>query len=118
MSNWIKTDDLQYAKKIRNGVYEIAEARYAEDKYIVCRSKVIIANWLDSDGNYDSDCVEIIKTYYDSAENFEEMWSDMDTRELVLAEMIFEETPYDRTDKYELCSEEAIEEKLQEYIAK
>ena len=116
MSNWIKTDDLQYVKKIRNGVYKIAEARYAEDRYIVCRDKVIIANWLDSDGNYDSDCVEIIKVYYGSVDEFKEKWINSDMREQVLAEIIFEETPYDRTDKYELCTMEIVEDKLQEFL--
>lgn len=92
------------------------EARYAEDKYIVCKGKIVIKNWLDSDGNYDSDCVEVIKAYYESVDDFHKRWADLDMREHVLAEMIFEEMPYFTTDKYELCSEEAVEEKLQEYI--
>lgn len=116
LNGWTKTDDLQYVKKIDDGIYKIAEARYAEDKYIVCKGKIIIKNWLDSDGNYDSDCAEIIKAYYESIDDFHKKWTDLDMREHVLAEMIFEEMPYFATDKYELCSEEAVEEKLQEYI--
>lgn len=116
LNGWTKTDDLQYVKKIDDGIYKIAEARYAEDKYIVCKGKIVIKNWLDSDGNYDSDCVEVIKAYYESVDDFHKRWADLDMREHVLAEMIFEEMPYFTTDKYELCSEEAVEEKLQEYI--
>lgn len=116
LNGWTKTDDLQYVKKIDDGIYKIVEARYAEDKYIVCKGKIVIKNWLDSDGNYDSDCVEVIKAYYESVDDFHKRWADLDMREHVLAEMIFEEMPYFTTDKYELCSEEAVEEKLQEYI--
>lgn len=116
LNGWTKTDDLQYVKKIDDGIYKIVEARYAEDKYIVCKGKIVIKNWLDSDGNYDSDCVEIINTYYSSIDDFHKKWADLNMREQVLAEMIFEEVPYFAADKYELCSEEAVEEKLQEYI--
>lgn len=116
LNGWTKTDDLQYIKKIDDGIYKIVEARYAEGKYIVCKGKIVIKNWLDSDGNYDSDCVEIINAYYSSIDDFHKKWADLDMREQVLAEMIFEEAPYFAADKYELCSEEAVKEKLQEYI--
>ena len=113
---WIKTDDMQYINKIKNGLYKLVEARYAEDKYIVCCDEVIIANWLDSDGNYDSDTKEIITAYYESVEDFENRHLDLEYREQALAEMIFQETPYYRKDRYEIVYMNAVEEKLKEYM--
>lgn len=43
--DWIKTDDLQYLRKIKKGVYELAEVRTTALKtYAICRDNVIIAN--------------------------------------------------------------------------
>ena len=113
---WIKTDDMQYVNKIKGGVYKLVEARYAEDKYIVCCDEVIITNWLDSDRNYDSDTKEIITAYYESVEDFESKHLDLGYREQALAEMIFQETPYYETDKWEIVSMDIVEEKLKEYM--
>lgn len=116
MPGWIKTDDLQYVNHKKDGIYEIVEARYAEGRYIVCKGTVIISNWLDSDGNYDSDCARIITAYYDSVRDFTGRYLDEDTREQVLAEMIFEETAYWETDVYEIVSEDEVENKINEYM--
>lgn len=115
-NNWIKTDDLQYVKKVKDGVYKLVEARYAEDKYLVCRDKVVLSNWLDSDGKYDKDCEEIITAYYETVEEFENKHQEINYREQPLAEMIFQETPYYRTDKWEIVSMEQVEERLKDYI--
>lgn len=112
---WIKTDDLQYVNKIKKGVYEIAEARYAEDKYLLCKGKIIIQNWLDSDDKYDSNCRNIICSFYNSVEEFFEYYPDTDEREEVLAEMLFEETPYYET-SWQLTSKKNINEKLEKYL--
>ena len=116
MSEWLQTDDLQYSQKIKEGIYRFAEARYAENKYIICKGEIIIKNWLDSDNEYDADCKTIIQAYYSSVDNFLETYPDAEIREQVLAEMLFEETAYRDTDKYEIVSMDEVEEKLQAYL--
>ena len=32
---WIKTDDMQYVKRVEDGKWKLVEARYAEGKYIL-----------------------------------------------------------------------------------
>ena len=97
---FIKTDDLQYVNKLKDGVYRCLEARYAEDKYLLCTDKIIIPNWLDSDGNYDSDCRDVITSFYGTIEEFECNYEDEEYREQVLAEMLFESIPYYNLEEY------------------
>lgn len=95
---WEKTDDLQYVRKIEQGVYHIAEARYAEDKYLICNGTVTIGDYLDDTGNYDKECKSLICSFYSSVEAFCDNYKDIEVREWILAEMIFEERPYYETD--------------------
>ena len=115
--DWIKTDDLQYLRKIKKGVYELAEVRTTALKtYAICRDNVIIANWLHSDGEYDADCVDIVKMYYDSVEEFESDYRDKDEREQILAEMIFENMEMCEMRDYELFKKlEDAESRLEDY---
>ena len=115
MSEWIKTDDLQYIKKKKDGIYTIVEARCVGNVYVVLRGEVIIANWLDSDKNYNSDCKKIIESYYGSVTYFEANYSDEEFREQVLAELIFEEVLNWDEDFYEIVTENEVEQKLEEY---
>lgn len=118
VGRWIKTDDLQYVLKVAAGHYKLVEARYAEDKYIICRDEVSIKDWLNDDGFYDEECVKIIKAYYSSVPDFEKAYENRNMREQVLAEMLFEETGYDLTDKWELVPDDipTVESKLQKYM--
>lgn len=58
-----------------------------------------IRDWLDNDdGSYTDDCVEIIKTFYSSVEDYEQAAENADVGYQYLAEMIFEETAYEELD--------------------
>lgn len=92
---WIKTDDYQYTKKIGNGYYHFIEARYIEDDcYLLCEDIVDIKDYFNKDGSYTDECKEIISFYYGNEQNFNNAYLNEEFREQVLAEMIFEETPY------------------------
>ena len=88
---WIKTDDTQYLKKLRAGVYKLVQSTELPDgNYSVFTNTIVIANWMDSDGMYDANCRSIMKSYYGSIEKFEDKYPDPEHREQVLAEMLFE----------------------------
>lgn len=90
---WIKTDDTQYLKKLRAGVYKLIQSTELPDgNYSVFTNTIVIANWMDSDGMYDANCRSIMKSYYGSIEKFEDKYPDPEHREQVLAEMLFEST--------------------------
>lgn len=94
-AGWIKTDDYQYTKKIGNGYYHFIEARYIEDdRYLLCEDIVDIKDYFNKDGSYTDDCKNIVNAYYESEQNFNNTYLNKEYREQVLAEMIFEETPY------------------------
>ena len=116
MIKWTKTDDLQYVKKINREKYKIAEARYAEDKYLLCKGEVDITEFMLEDGTYDSQCKSIINSYYESVEYFKECYADEETQNQILAEMIFESTPYYDT-KYKIVSEDDVEQSLFDFMA-
>lgn len=110
-----KTDDFQYVKRISEHVYLICEARYAECKYLVCIGTVDVEDYI-KDGL--SDVETTINAYYGSISEFKNQYSDVETREQILAEMIFEETPYYETDYalVETEDEDVIEKRLKELM--
>lgn len=94
-AGWIETDDYQYTKKIGNGYYHFIEARYIEDdRYLLCEDIVDIKDCFNKDGSYTDECKEIINFYYENEQAFDNAYPNEEFREQVLAEMIFEETPY------------------------
>lgn len=93
IEKWVKTDDLQYLQKVSDNEYVLAEARYAEDQYIICSGHIDLDDYLNN-GTYSNECVNIIKTYYSTVENFESNYTDYELRNQILAEMLFEETAY------------------------
>lgn len=102
-TDWIQTDDLQYARQVEEYVYELAEARYIgpadKDSYLIVSGRIDVRDWLDNDdGSYTDDCVEIIKAFYSSIEDYEQAAKNADVGYQYLAEMIFEETAYDELD--------------------
>ena len=113
MNDWIKTDDLQYVrmKDSNNKEWELIEGRYAEDKYLLCSMTLDLSDYFEKDGTYDKELENIIKANYGSVENFD--FTDEDTRNQLLAEMIFESTPYYET-SWSLVEENEIEEKIKE----
>lgn len=102
-TDWIQTDDLQYVRQVEEYVYELAEARYIgpadKDSYLIVSGRIDVRDWLDNDnGNYTEDCVEIIKTFYSSVEDYEQAAENAGEGYQYLAEMIFEETAYEELD--------------------
>lgn len=117
MEGYFQTDDLQYLKMLEKYMYHIIEARYAEDKYLICRAVIDLDDYINSDGTYTDDCIDTIKAYYGSVEEFHDSYLDEDTRKQILAEMIFEELPYYDT-CWELVPEEGIKERLKLEVEK
>ncbi len=102
-TDWIQTDDLQYVRQVEEYVYELAEARYIglaeKDSYLIVSGRIHIRDWLNNDdGSYTEDCVEIIKTFYNSIEDYEQAAENAGEGYQYLAEMIFEETAYEELD--------------------
>lgn len=102
-TDWIQTDDLQYVRQVEEYVYELAEARYIgpadKDSYLIVSGRIDIREWLDNDdGSYTDDCVEIIKTFYSSIEDYEQAAENAGEGYQYLAEMIFEEIAYEELD--------------------
>lgn len=110
---WDKPDDLQWTRKISNDEWEFVEGRYAEDGYLLVSGSVCLRDWLDDNGNYDDSCKEIIKAFYGNIEDFKEAYTDETVRKQVLAEMLFEETPY-----FELSWKMVAEDKIEDAIEK
>lgn len=118
LRNWKKTDDFQYCRKLDKGVYELIQACYIEDsKYAIQRAAVIrLEDYLDQEGNYTNEIVDIVNSYYNSADRFKEQVADPDTREQYLAEMIYE-TESEFLSGYDLVSEKQADTILSNYIA-
>lgn len=119
IGEWIKTDDLQYLRKTGqengHGVYEVIEARCAEDDYVLCSGTISVCDYFDDDNNYNSYCTNVINSYYESVENFESIYKDKETREQILAEMLFEETFYFEL-SYRIVSGDDVEKELEKEI--
>ena len=113
MSRWVKTDDMQYLLKRKDGVYVLTEAReIAHEQYCVCKGEVIIANWKDSDGKYDSDLVRIIESYYGTVDAFKKAYKEDAAREQSVAEMIFESMSPIEMECVDVVPESSIEQEL------
>lgn len=103
--SWVKSDDFQYIKHIAYGAYNCIEARpvdFGTDNYLLCQSVVNIYDYMNADGSYDEDGIEIIKTYYDKVEDFN--YEDKDFKNQVFAEMVFEETSYSDCDNFRMLT--------------
>lgn len=81
--SWIKTDDMQWARKVGNGQYLLMEVRYWGDNYVLCRG------FIDLD-DYKDDYPSLIKGYYDSWEALVDSYPDEEERNQILAEIAFE----------------------------
>ena len=93
MNKWFYTDDLQICRKEKGG-YEFIEFTQADDDVFLLseREKIIIANWKDSDGEWDADAISIIKGYYRSLDGLRKCGYSEEDEEQVVAECIYEQT--------------------------
>lgn len=111
-NRWIKTDDMQYMQKIDSCRFYFVEARYAEDKYLICKAEINLADYMDDDGEWDKECQSTIKMYYESfMDLIQACHGNEDTMRQLIAEMIFETMSYTDTD-YKLVSEDEVDEAL------
>lgn len=114
---WGKSDDNQYIKKLRDGVYRLVQSgKMPDDSYIVYMNTIILANWMDSDGMYDADCTSIVESYYGSVENFKSEYTDPDDQQQILAEMIFESTASHGCEAREIVTEENVQKTIDKFL--
>ena len=78
MEKYIKTDDTQYCKKLKDGRYHLIEVRYHSEGFALVEG--IIDIW-------DYDPAEIIPPYYGSVEDFIGCYPDNGVRKQLFAEM-------------------------------
>ena len=114
---WGKSDDNQYIKKLRDGVYRLVQSsKLPDDSYIVYMNTIILANWMDSDGMYDAACTSIVESYYGSVENFKSEYPDPDDQQQILAEMIFESTASHGCEAREIVTEENVQKTIDKFL--
>ena len=107
MSDWIKTDDLQFLRKTGEKEYELAEVRYGN--YIV--QGMITVPDISQKFLLERMYQNYIRYYYSSLDEFLESYPDKEDREQVLAEIIFESVPISQL-KYQFVPEEEAEDIL------
>lgn len=93
ITNWKCTDidNYQYCRQISNTKYELIQmAEYANGKYSIAEASIIDVSDYMENGEYDDSTVSIIKIYYQSVEQFKASYPDEESRNQVLAEMIYE----------------------------
>ena len=114
---WGKSDDNQYIKKLRDGVYRLVQSdKLPDDSYIVYMNTIILANWMDSDGMYDADCTSIVESYYGSVESFKSEYPDPDDQQQILAEMIFESTASRGCEAREIVTGENVQRTIDKFL--
>lgn len=114
---WGKSDDNQYIKKLRDGVYRLVQSdKLPDGSYIAYMNTIILANWMDSDGMYDADCTSIVESYYGSVENFKSEYPDPDDQQQILAEMIFESTASHGCEAREIVTEENVQKTIDKFL--
>ena len=132
LSRWIRSDDLQRARKICPGKYELIEANESpEGGFLLSEAMVInLPDYVDSDGEYTLECRNIISGYYggcfggkvhDPVKDFKKAYPLREDRDQVLAEMIYECTSGFLPDYPVMTEEEAVKvldhyEKTGEYL--
>lgn len=114
---WGKSDDNQYIKKLKDGVYRLVQSdKLPDDRFVIYMNTIILANWMDSDGMYDADCTSIVESYYGSVENFKSEYSDPDDQQQILAEMIFESTASHDYEASETVTKENVQKTIDKFL--
>lgn len=114
---WGKSDDNQYIKKLKDGVYRLVQSSKLPDgHFIVYMNTIILANWMDSDGMYDADCTSIVESYYGSVESFKSEYPDPDDQQQILAEMIFESTASRGCEAREIVTGENVQRTIDKFL--
>ena len=111
MSNtkWFFTDDFQICRQRHKGVYEFVEFNQVNDLMIQSEDKVIVANYKDSDSEWDADAISIIKSYYKDLDELKRNYPDEESQNQIVAECIFENSSQFNSDSLTLSEDEARE---------
>lgn len=109
MNNWIQTDDDQYTKCISKGVYRLAEVRETLIGSGVS-AFYFVSDVIDLD-TWPVDAIDdIVKAYYpDGMKELEEDVHNDEERSQIIAECIFEQSPYVVPSETYATFEEALE---------
>lgn len=101
---WFKTDDLQYCRKVDDGVYELIEANEVDGMFAISEAATVnVSDFLDENGSYNKEALSIISSYYSgyndgkqhsSLEEFIESYPNKDDQCQVFAEMVYECTSH------------------------
>ena len=89
-NQWFFTDDFQICRQKHKGVYEFVEFNQVDDLMIQSEDKVIVANYKDSNGEWDVDAISIIKMYYKDLYELKRNYPDEESQNQIVAECIFE----------------------------
>ena len=114
---WGKSDDNQYIKKLKDGVYRLVQSgKLPDDRFTIYMNTINLADWMNSDGVYNADCTSIVDSYYGSVENFKSEYSDPDDQQQILAEMIFESTASHDCEVRETITEENVQKTIDKFL--
>lgn len=115
---WIRSDDDQYVRKISDDIYDVVEIRRiitdGKKEYIVCEGAVDVSEYYQN-GIYDPCLDTILMMYYGDIATFESIYKG-DERLQVIAEMVFETTDYQDSDRYQIVSEEDVSPTLSKFL--
>ena len=93
VETWVKTDDLQYCRKIDEMHYELIEASECSDGTCLISEPAVIDlnDYLDADGNFKREAEEVIRYYHkDTAEFNDACNGSVVSMKQLLAEMVYE----------------------------
>lgn len=101
-NSWVSTNDLQRIKYIGNGFYNCIEARSGNEGkidsnvncYILRQSMISINPYMINSRSYSEEDKNIINSFYESVEDFDREYKDINEKRQALAKMMFESTPY------------------------
>lgn len=89
--DWLKTDDYQYLRKLKDGKYELVEGSCEDDFIWLAHPDIVDINeYIDDSGEYTSTAKNIITSYYSSVEEFKKAYPNLSVQHQMLAEMVYE----------------------------
>ena len=108
-NQWFFTDDFQICIQRHKGVYEFVEFNQVDDLMIQSEDKIIVANYKDSDGEWDADAISCITGFYKDIDELKRNYPDEDSQNQIVAECIFESSSQFNIDSLTLSEDEARE---------
>jgi hypothetical protein len=106
-TEWFFTDDFQICRQRHKGVFEFVEFNQVDDLMIQSEDKIIVANYKDSDGEWDADAISCITGFYKDLDELKRNYPDEESQNQVVAECIFESSSQFNSDSLTLSENEA-----------